>query len=140
MTIRQYATNNLSGSYFDFFSITSHGTIYEDPWEFTDSDEVFYGVQGMQQTLDKVHGRVLRLTADLYGYSTEALLKADLNTLNSYINDLKGPLVINSTMTYNNMVFKGFQMGMPIQYFGGGAGQAGWGAFGLTLVWRQLKP
>jgi len=138
MTISQYETNNTSGSHFDFFDIDSHQTIYDEPWEYTDTDEVFYGVRGMQQTPDQIHGRWLRLGADLYGFETEALLRSALNTLASYTNQLKGPLIINGEMTYNNCVFKGYQLGRPVQYLVGSS--PGWAALDITLHWRQLKP
>ncbi len=138
MTISQYATNNISGSPFTFFDVTSHGTIFEEPWEYVDTEEAFHGVQGIQVTLDMVKARWLRLDLDLYGYETEALLRSDLNTLNSKINSLLGPLTINSTMTYNDVVFKGVALGRKIQYYGGTT--PGWGAFDLLLSWRQLQP
>lgn len=138
MTISQYATNNLSGDPYTFGNITSHQTIYDEGWELQDTEEIFYGVQGMQQTLDKVHGRWLRLEIDLFGFATEALLRSAINEINSQINILKGPLTINSTMTYQNVIFKGARLGGPIQYFAGP--NAGWGAFGIILSWRQLKP
>lgn len=138
MTISQYASNNLSGSPYTFGGITSHQTIYDEGWEFQDTEEVFYGVQGSQQTLDKLHGRWLRLQVDLFGFETEALLRSALNQINSYSNVLQGPLTIDSTMTYNNVIFKGIRLGSPIQYFGGT--DPGYGALGCILTWRQLKP
>lgn len=138
MTISQYATNNTGGSPFTFLGISSHQTIYEEAWEFQDTEEVYYGVQGSAQTPDKVHGRWLRLEIDLYGFETEALLRSGINTIQSYINQLKGPLTIDGTMTYNNVVFKGLRIGAPIQFYGGP--DAGYGAMGCLLTWRQLKP
>lgn len=141
MTLAQYPTNNISGSPFGFFSATSHGTIYEEPWEYVDTEEVFYGVQGSHVTLDKVHARWLRLDLDLFGYETEDLLRGDLNTLNSYINELLGPLTVtgfDAVMTYNDVIFKGFSQGRKIQYYGGTS--PGWGALDLLLSWRQLSP
>lgn len=137
MTISQYATNNTGGSPFTFFGITAHSTLDTEPWEFQDTQEVFYGVQGMQETRDKVHGRILTLSIDMFGYASESLLRADLNTLASYTNNLAGPLSI-SGMTYNNVVFKGYQQTSKIQYFSGTT--PGWGTLGVILTWRQLKP
>lgn len=123
--------NSLTGS-------NPHGTITAEPWEYDRVQQSFFGLTGEINLLGGLKARNLSAWLLLTGFSTHALLHAQIETVNALINTT-GNLVWTvgaDVDTHTNAVFNGLTL--DEEPWLDGSGVNGWQVLG-RLHFRHIK-
>jgi len=89
-----------------------HGTIKSTPFSQSRAVQTFFGLTGELHLHGRAHGRDLSAWVMPYGYASDALLQADIATMNELIGEF-GTMTWTfnaATTTYLNCVFDGFEL------------------------------
>ena len=120
------------------FGTHLHGTPVVPPWEFSVGTQRFAGVIGEQLLFGSLHGRIVEIDFELYGFATQQLLQVAVALMAAAIGT-SGTLTVtlsgSDITTLTLCVFYGFQ---PAEApWLDGSGVNGWQQRG-TLIFRQV--
>lgn len=126
---------------YTFPGSSTHQVPEDGDWENNPIMGTFFGVKGSVELRDAEHGRDIAIPVRFSGYSTEALLNAAKDTVDSKVDTLNDATLtvvgLQSTVTFKHCTFRGLlRNGNRPQKDGSGVN--GWYQ-DMTLIFRQLQ-